>query len=674
MDSKRRNNGYRSLTAKEILILQSNGCRSDEWSRVKVVQDFTPQRLTQVEFHGDVRLGSFSGTLEVPNTGRVKAGIHYAILDSVTIGDDVYIYKIGSRISNYRIERGAVVDHVGELITEVGHTFGNGTSVAVINENGGRAVYIYDTMNSHIAYLQAAFRHRPAVVEHLKQAALRRAEEVSLLPGVIGEDAVIRHTKIIRNVTIGPCCRIDGTSALINGTILSSWEMPTRIGINVYAKNFIIQEGSSVSYGSSLENSFIGQTVKIEKQFSAIDSLAFAGSEFGHGEIASVFAGPFSVSHHKGTLLIACSLSFFNSGSGTNQSNHLYKLGPNSQGTLERGCKTASNVYLRWPKRIGAGTVILGEHISPCNLEPFPFSYLIEIGQISVLFPGKNIGTIGIVRDMDKWRKRDARTGPVIRDMLNFTLVNPMTMSSMLRGMELLKGLHDRSEDYPMEGFAVRGTSIEGSQRLYEVMLRSYLGSVITARLMPVFSLEAEPSLQSVLEHLTPRDDAGTGEWTDLGGMIIPRLRIEELCSLIEDGTLRTHEAIEAHLRDSFDRYADDELSWVIAAVERKRHKPLSQFSAGDLLGIVRHWIAAERELFEVRLTDARKEFSVHAKTGYGALSGADVQDEDFLQVNGTLDGNPAVISLKETLEEKERRAQLLIDWFSSIAALPQAT
>jgi hypothetical protein len=39
-------------------------------------------------------------------------------------------------------------------------------------------------------------------------------------------------------------------------------------------------------------------------------------------------------------LLLAGLFSFFNAGSGTNQSNHLYKLGPVHQGVLERGCKT----------------------------------------------------------------------------------------------------------------------------------------------------------------------------------------------------------------------------------------------------------------------------------------------------------------------------------------------
>ena len=45
------------------------------------------------------------------------------------------------------------------------------------------------------------------------------------------------------------------------------------------------------------------------------------------------------MTHHKSTLLIAGMFSFMNAGSGSNQSNHMYKLGPIHQGAMERGAK-----------------------------------------------------------------------------------------------------------------------------------------------------------------------------------------------------------------------------------------------------------------------------------------------------------------------------------------------
>ena len=44
--------------------------------------------------------------------------------------------------------------------------------------------------------------------------------------------------------------------------------------------------------------------------------------------------GPYTVSHHKSSLLIAGMFSFFNAGSGSNQSNHLFKSGAVHQACL----------------------------------------------------------------------------------------------------------------------------------------------------------------------------------------------------------------------------------------------------------------------------------------------------------------------------------------------------
>lgn len=90
------------------------------------------------------------------------------------------------------------------------------------------------------------------------------------------------------------------------------------------------------------------------------------------------FAGPFTVTHHKSTLLIAGMFSFMNAGSGSNQSNHMYKLGPIHQGALERGAKTTSDSYILWPARIGAFSLVMGRHVNHPDTSDLPFSYLIE--------------------------------------------------------------------------------------------------------------------------------------------------------------------------------------------------------------------------------------------------------------------------------------------------------
>ena len=191
-----------------------------------------------------------------------------------------------------------------------------------------------------------------------------------------------------------------GTTQLENGTVLSNEGAPTMVGVDVQADDFIIAEGSQVTGGAVISRTFVGQGCKIGRQFSAEGSLFFANCEGLHGEACSVFAGPYTVTHHKSTLLIAGLFSFYNAGSGTNQSNHLYKLGPVHEGKLERGCKTGSFSYMMWPCRVGPFSVVLGKHTRTFDTADFPFSYIEATPDGRCLMtPGFNFTTVGTVRD-----------------------------------------------------------------------------------------------------------------------------------------------------------------------------------------------------------------------------------------------------------------------------------
>ena len=102
-----------------------------------------------------------------------------------------------------------------------------------------------------------------------------------------------------------------------------------------------------------------------------------------------------------------------NAGSGSNQSNHMYKLGPIHQGIMERGSKTTSDSYLLWPARIGPFTLVVGRHYKNLDTSSLPFSYLIESNDDSILVPGINLRSVGTIRDAQKWPLSDGRKDPV---------------------------------------------------------------------------------------------------------------------------------------------------------------------------------------------------------------------------------------------------------------------
>ena len=194
--------------------------------------------------------------------------------------------------------------------------------------------------------MEAMYRHRPNIVGRLKEMAREYAASVTSATGTIGENVTIVDAGYIKNVNIGPCCQIEGAGRLKNGTIRSTNQSPVHIGYGVILDDFIIQSGCKIEDGSIMSRCFLGQNCTMGHTYSATDSLFFSNCQGENGEACSIFAGPFTVTHHKSTLLIAGIFSFMNAGSGSNQSNHMYKLGPIHQGALERGAKTLSLIHI----------------------------------------------------------------------------------------------------------------------------------------------------------------------------------------------------------------------------------------------------------------------------------------------------------------------------------------
>ena len=56
----------RHLTQDEINRLAAQGCTADDWHNITVVPGFTPDRIANVRFSGDIRLGAFRHTFTLP--------------------------------------------------------------------------------------------------------------------------------------------------------------------------------------------------------------------------------------------------------------------------------------------------------------------------------------------------------------------------------------------------------------------------------------------------------------------------------------------------------------------------------------------------------------------------------------------------------------------------------
>lgn len=427
---------YRHLSADEISQLERQMCHASDWGRIMVAEDFNADYVLSARFSGDVRLGVFESEFELAGGMKKHSGLYHVTLHNVDVGDNCCIENVKNYIANYSIGHDSFIENVDIIITDGVSSFGNGVEVCVLNETGGREVMIYDRLSAQQAYVMALYRHRPELIDRLRGIASAYASSVSSSTGTIGSNVTIADTGYIKNVKIGDCCKIEGASRLKNGSINSNVSAPVHIGVGVIGDDFIISSGASIEDGVTFSRCFIGQVCKLGHNYSASDSLFFSNCQGENGEACAVFAGPFTVTHHKSSLLIAGMFSFMNAGSGSNQSNHMYKLGPIHQGIMERGAKTASDSYILWPAKIGAFSLVMGRHADHQDTSDLPFSYLIEQQGETFIAPGANLKSVGTIRDAKKWPKRDARKDPDRLDCINYNLLSPYTIRKMLNAVD----------------------------------------------------------------------------------------------------------------------------------------------------------------------------------------------------------------------------------------------
>ncbi len=619
----------RALSPGEIGTLESAGCTADDWSNVRVGGDFRA---------AGVRAAHFAGRIEIAGAVSIRS----AAVENCSLANGVAIHNVAGRIANYDIAEGARIVGVGRMVTNPGATFGNGAEVEVVNEGGGRVVRLYDGLSSQTAYLQAMYRYRSALQERLGALIDSYVDSVRSDRGTVGRHAVVESVATIGDVRIGAHARVVGAARLENGTILSEEAAPAFVGANVVAESFIVAEGAKVDSGAMIDKTFVGQAVKLGKTFSAENSLFFCNCEGFHSEAVAVFAGPYTVTHHRATLLIAGTYSFYNAGSATNASNHMYKLGPVHQGTLERGSKTASGSYMLWPCVVGPFTVVMGKNMANFDTSEFPFSYIsIEAGG-SVLTPGMNMFTVGTTRDGEKWPARDRRKATEKRDLVRFEVFSPFTAGRMMAGERILNALSASTEKSVKvvrhKGIAIKRLLLRTCAKNYAGGIDRYLFGEILRR-ADAGSLAADPKGELCRE------------WVDVAGLLVGKSRLESILAAVESGAIASTADLQRALAEACDAYESDAWAWVRDAYRERHGKSVDDLAADDIAEMRTGHRKMTETFVRKLLADAEKEFDEGAQLGFGADGDDDDRVADFESVRGTFEGNSFVKGLKKQLD-----------------------
>ena len=658
----------RQLTTEEIKRLEAQGCSAQDWTEVLVSDAPSLKYVRGARFSGHIEIGKFENSFEMAGGIHKHTGIFNATLHNVTIGDNCCIENIKNYIANYDIANDCFIENVDIIICEGHSTFGNGVEVAVLNETGGREVTIHDHLTAHEAYLQAIYRHRPALIDQIKRFVAEYTATRTSDRGTIGQHATIVDTGYIKNTYIGPYAKVEGAGRLKNGTLNSRQKAPVHIGYGVIADDFIVQDGSSVEDCTTISRVYVGQACMLGHGYSASDSLFFCNCQEENGEACAIFAGPFTVTHHKSTLLIAGMFSFMNAGSGSNQSNHMYKLGPIHQGALERGAKTSSDSYILWPARIGAFSLVMGRHTSNPDTSALPFSYLIEKKGETYLAPAVNLRSVGTIRDAQKWPKRDKRYKDGRLDQINFNLLSPYTIDKMIRGLHILEELENlsgaTSDVYAYQSAKISNSALHRGQKLYRIAIQKFLGNSLISRLEKIDCSNVE----SLLEGLKPTSTIGHGEWVDLAGLIAPKASINNVLDDVERGNISSGQRLNDELRAIHSNYYEYEWTWAYEKMLQYYDLRPDRITIEDLIMIVRQWKESVVSLDKMLYEDAKKEFSLSAKTGFGFDGHDRTAEADFEQVRGAFESNAFVTEVLAHIERKSALGDRIIAMLEGLA------
>lgn len=651
---------YRKLTAAEIAALEAQGCTAKNWADVEVADAFEPRYVREAHFSGHNRLGAFRREIELPGGLQVHSGIYNVTLHNCEIGDDAHLYNIHNYIANYHVGANTCIENVNAILVDGRTAFGNGVRVPVMNEGGGREIPIFNELSASLAYILTLYRHRPKMIHELERRIDAYAEEQASEVGYIGDHVRILNCGSIKNVRIGDYAELNGVSRLKNGTINSNQAAPVRLGSGVKCVDFILASGVEIGDSTLVDKCFVGQGCEFDKHYSACESLFFSNCQGMHGEACAIFAGPYTVTHHKSTLLIAGMFSFLNAGSGSNQSNHMYKLGPIHQGIAERGAKTTSDSYLLWPSKIGAFSLVMGRHTHHADTSELPFSYLIENNSESYLVPGANLRTVGTIRDAQKWPKRDNRKDPHKLDLINFNLLSPYTVQKMWRGREVLNELQalsgENTEVYGYKNCKIRNSSLRHGRELYTIGIQKFLGNSLISRLE-----EKElHTMADVRAALRPDSAIGLGDWVDLAGLIAPKDEVTKLLDAVEQGVLSLAD-IQTRFEQMHAHYYSYEWTWALDKLEQVWGCSVEQVTLEQIYQTIRQWKEAVVSLDKMVYDDARKEFDLNSQTGFGVDGDREQAEADFEEVRGSFESNSFVKAVLEHIERKSTLGEKML-------------
>ncbi|MEE9119155.1 MAG: DUF4954 family protein, partial [Calditrichia bacterium] len=591
---------WRHLKSDEVKRLVANNNTSDNWNEVLVKDPFEPNQIRNAEFFGLVRIGSVRNAILEHHDLKVPVGITNSVIISCDVGDDVAIHDV-RYLAHYIIGDRCILSNIDEMHTTNHAKFGNGIIkegesedvriwLDLMNEAGSRKVLPFDGMIPADAYLWAKYRDDTALQGELKEITQKSFDSRRGFYGTIGNQCVIKNSRILKDVKVGEHCYIKGTNKLKNLTINSSEAEPVQIGEGVELVNGIIGFGCHIFYGCKAVRFILGNNSNLKYGARLINSFLGDNSTISCCEVLNNLIFPTHEQHHNNSFLIASLvMGQSNIAAGaTIGSNHNSRANDNEI-QAGRGFWPGLCVSVKHPCRF-ASFVLLSKYDYPEELYfPLPFSLLNnnaakdQLEVIPAFWWLYNM--YALIRNMWKSQDRDKRVNKV--QNIEFNSLAPDTIEEIFNARRLLeiwtakanlrkqvKPVDDKNDnelahygrkllsgtEKCVNALEVLGEKMEKSKRKV-VILKVYeayhaYGDMLlyyaVKNLLDYMKTNSKATFSSMCKALNCKREK---EWVNLGGQLIPQKDVDKLRSDIGSGKLATWGKIHQRYNTLWDRY-----------------------------------------------------------------------------------------------------------------------
>ncbi|MGC9455391.1 MAG: DUF4954 family protein [Phycisphaerae bacterium] len=693
--SHREPDSWRTLRADEIETLVKNGNTADNWESILVTDPFTPHLIKNCDFYGLVRLGRLQEVFLEHHDLTVPSGLTNSLIISCDIGDDCAVHNV-RYLSRYIVGDHVVLLNIDEMHTTNHAKFGNGIVkdgedeevrvwLDLINEAGGRSVMPFDGMLPADAYLWSRFPHDRKLVTRLGEITQRTFDSRRGYYGMVGDECVIKNSRIIKDVKVGPNAYIKGANKLKNLTVNSSADEHSQIGEGVELVNGIIGYGCRIFYGCKGVRFVMGDNSNLKYGARLIHSLLGDNSTISCCEVLNDLIFPSHEQHHNNSFLIASLVQGQSNiaACATIGSNHNSRA-PDGEIHAGRGFWPGLCVSLKHNCRFASFALITkGDYHCELNV-PLPFCLIgqSETGERLHLMPGywwlhnmyalaRNTWKIG-TRDKRKRKLQHLEFDSFAPDtaeelFAGMKLLERWTAQAYLRnegqdpsgkddadlaklGRELLTGDADRTD-----GLVVTAENVEKSDREVRI-LKPRQGYLAYGQMLHYYAVK------NLLEYLEANDGttlesmhtdlAGPRrrQWENLGGQIVARDDVDELRRRIGDGELQTWDDIHRAYDELWQRYPRDKQAHAYATllellgVEQPGRE---QFAAAlDEAVVIQRYI--RDATYESRKKDYDDPFRTMVYES----------PEEMEAVVGTIEDNSFVRTVREQTETFEQRVE----------------